>query len=158
MEEGGGDCKRKAGVELRKLGESYRPASRQDERQIRAAADEGLAATPQHGLWTWCGRVPVGYALVGIPSNVLLARVGERVTLLRIMVLWGLACAATVFVTTAAQFYLVRFLVGVFEAEVLEWAGLEAPRTSIAIGALTLARTEHGTGAAKLVHSMNVRL
>ena len=58
----------------------------------------------------------IGYALFEIPSNVMLARVGMRATLLRIMALWGLASAATLFVTTPTQFYVLRFLVGVFEA------------------------------------------
>lgn len=58
----------------------------------------------------------IGYALFEIPSNMLLARVGFRLTLLRIMGLWGLASAATLWVTTPAQFYVLRFLVGVFEA------------------------------------------
>lgn len=58
----------------------------------------------------------IGYALFEIPSNMLLARVGVRVTLLRIMALWGLASAAMMFVTTPTQFYVLRFLVGVFEA------------------------------------------
>lgn len=58
----------------------------------------------------------IGYALFEIPSNMLLARVGVRATLLRIMALWGLASAATLFVTTPAQFYVLRFMVGVFEA------------------------------------------
>lgn len=58
----------------------------------------------------------IGYALFEIPSNMVLARVGVRVTLLRIMALWGLASAATLFVTTPAQFYVLRFLVGLFEA------------------------------------------
>jgi MFS family permease len=58
----------------------------------------------------------IGYMIFEIPSNVLLMRVGARKTLLRIMILWGLASAATMFVTTPTQFYVVRFLVGVFEA------------------------------------------
>lgn len=58
----------------------------------------------------------VGYAAFQIPSNLLLARVGIRVTLLCIMVLWGVASAATMLVTTPTQFYVVRFLVGTFEA------------------------------------------
>ncbi|MBB3015703.1 MFS transporter [Cupriavidus alkaliphilus] len=58
----------------------------------------------------------VGYALFEVPSNMLLARIGVRATLLRIMGLWGLASAAMMFVTTPTQFYILRFLVGVFEA------------------------------------------
>src|SRR5437879_1168981 len=58
----------------------------------------------------------VGYFLFEVPSNLLLERIGARKTLLRIMVLWGLAAAAMMFVSTPFQFYLVRFLLGVFEA------------------------------------------
>ncbi|HEF4738110.1 MFS transporter [Burkholderia multivorans] len=58
----------------------------------------------------------VGYALFEVPSNLLLQRIGARATLFRIMVLWGAASAATMFVRTPAQFYLLRFLLGVFEA------------------------------------------
>nr|WP_265920243.1 MFS transporter [Cupriavidus nantongensis] len=58
----------------------------------------------------------VGYALFEVPSNLLLQRIGARATLFRIMVLWGLASAGTMLVSTPAQFYAVRFLLGVFEA------------------------------------------
>ncbi|MES2258029.1 MAG: MFS transporter [Pseudomonadota bacterium] len=57
-----------------------------------------------------------GYMLFEIPSNILLQRIGAKRTMLRIMVLWGLASACTMFVATPTQFYAVRFLVGVFEA------------------------------------------
>jgi sugar phosphate permease len=58
----------------------------------------------------------VGYFLFEVPSNLLLERIGARKTLLRIMVLWGLVASAMMFVTTPLQFYVVRFLLGVFEA------------------------------------------
>jgi sugar phosphate permease len=58
----------------------------------------------------------LGYCLLEMPSNLFLEHFGARKTLLRIMVLWGLAATATMFVKTPAQFYLVRFLLGVFEA------------------------------------------
>jgi MFS family permease len=58
----------------------------------------------------------VGYAIFEVPSNILLRRVGARATILRIMLLWGLTSAGTMFVQTPAQFYLARFLLGVFEA------------------------------------------
>lgn len=58
----------------------------------------------------------IGYFLFEVPSNLLLERIGARKTLLRIMVLWGLAASAMMFVSTPAQFYTVRFLLGVFEA------------------------------------------
>jgi MFS family permease len=58
----------------------------------------------------------IGYMAFEIPSNALLARIGARRTIARIMVLWGLGSAATMFVATPAQFYVCRFLLGVFEA------------------------------------------
>ncbi len=58
----------------------------------------------------------VGYMLFEIPSNLLLVRIGIKKTMLRIMLLWGLASMATMWVSTEPQFYFVRFLVGVFEA------------------------------------------
>ena len=58
----------------------------------------------------------LGYFLFEVPSNLLLERIGARKTLLRIMVLWGLTAAAMAFVSTPAQFYTARFLLGVFEA------------------------------------------
>lgn len=58
----------------------------------------------------------VGFALFEVPSNMLLARIGVRATLLRILCLWGLASAAMMFVKSPTQFYVLRFLVGVFEA------------------------------------------
>jgi len=58
----------------------------------------------------------IGYALFEIPSNLLMDKIGARKTLARIMVLWGFASAATLFVTTINQLYIIRFLLGVFEA------------------------------------------
>jgi D-galactonate transporter len=58
----------------------------------------------------------IAYVLFEVPSNVLLARIGARRTLFRIMFLWGLASAAMMFVQTPLQFALVRFLLGAFEA------------------------------------------
>ncbi len=58
----------------------------------------------------------IGYLIFEVPSNLLLERIGVRLTLLRIMFLWGLAAAATMFVVTPIHFYIVRTLLGVFEA------------------------------------------
>jgi MFS family permease len=58
----------------------------------------------------------VGYLLFEIPSNLAMQRIGARKTLLRIMFLWGLTSASTVFIRTPFEFYVVRFLLGVFEA------------------------------------------
>lgn len=56
------------------------------------------------------------YLLFEVPSNLLLEKIGARLTFLRIMVLWGLASSATAFVTEPWQFYGVRLLLGMFEA------------------------------------------
>ena len=58
----------------------------------------------------------IGYFLFEVPSNLLLEKIGARKTLLRIMVLWGMAASAMIFVSTPFQFYAARFLLGVFEA------------------------------------------
>jgi D-galactonate transporter len=58
----------------------------------------------------------VGYFLFEVPSNLLLARIGARKTLLRIMFIWGFVAAAMAFVRTPMEFYAARFLLGVFEA------------------------------------------
>src|SRR6266403_569058 len=58
----------------------------------------------------------LGYFLFEVPSNLLLEKIGARKTLLRIMVVWGLCASAMMFVSTPLQFYVVRFLLGVFEA------------------------------------------
>ena len=58
----------------------------------------------------------VTYLLFEVPSNLLLEKIGARLSFLRIMVLWGLASAATAFVTQAWQFYVIRLLLGIFEA------------------------------------------
>ena len=58
----------------------------------------------------------IGYFLCEVPSNLLLERIGARKTIARITLLWGLCCVAMMFVTTPAFFYVLRFLLGVFEA------------------------------------------
>jgi sugar phosphate permease len=58
----------------------------------------------------------LSYALCEMPSNSLFARLGARKTFLRIMVLWGLVVVATAFAKTPTQFYVLRLLLGVFEA------------------------------------------
>jgi D-galactonate transporter len=58
----------------------------------------------------------IGYLLFEVPSNLMLERIGVRKTLLRIMVCWGIVAVAMMFVQTPTQFYVLRFLLGVFEA------------------------------------------
>lgn len=58
----------------------------------------------------------IGYCLFEIPSNLILARVGARVWIARIMVSWGLLASAMMFVHSPMSFYVLRFLLGVAEA------------------------------------------
>ena len=58
----------------------------------------------------------IGYTLFEVPSNVLLARVGARRWVARIMISWGLVSCAMMFVASAGMFYTLRFLLGVAEA------------------------------------------
>src|SRR5215831_14788828 len=62
------------------------------------------------------GIVYLGYMLFEVPSNLLLERIGARKTFARITVLWGIASMAMMFVKTAMWFYILRFLLGSFEA------------------------------------------
>src|SRR5207244_6562118 len=58
----------------------------------------------------------IGYFLFEVPSNILLTRIGARLTFCRIMVAWGLVSASMMFVQHPWQFYSARFLLGIFEA------------------------------------------
>jgi D-galactonate transporter len=58
----------------------------------------------------------IGYILCGVPSNLMLAKVGPRRWLALIMVLWGLFSASLMFVRDAETFYVIRFLTGASEA------------------------------------------
>jgi ACS family tartrate transporter-like MFS transporter len=58
----------------------------------------------------------LSYALLEVPSNLLLVRFGARRWLARIMFTWGLLAAGMMFVKTPIQFYVMRFLLGAAEA------------------------------------------
>jgi ACS family tartrate transporter-like MFS transporter len=58
----------------------------------------------------------LGYTLLEIPSNVVLARVGARLWIARIMITWGLVSAGMMFVHSATAFYVLRFSLGAAEA------------------------------------------
>jgi D-galactonate transporter len=80
--------------------------------QLQMKADLGFSdATYGFGA----GVFFLSYLLFEVPSNILLERTGARLTLLRIMVLWGLTSAGTMFVSTPTEFYVARFLLGLFE-------------------------------------------
>jgi sugar phosphate permease len=58
----------------------------------------------------------IGYFFFEVPSNLLMRRVGARLWIARIMIVWGLVSAASMFVNSVASFYVIRFLLGVAEA------------------------------------------
>jgi sugar phosphate permease len=58
----------------------------------------------------------IGYFILEIPSNLILARIGARVWIARIMITWGLISSAMAFVHTPLSFYVLRFLLGAAEA------------------------------------------
>jgi ACS family tartrate transporter-like MFS transporter len=58
----------------------------------------------------------IGYFLCEVPSNVALNRFGARIWIARILLTWGAISVACGFVQSAAQLYVLRFLLGVAEA------------------------------------------
>jgi MFS family permease len=58
----------------------------------------------------------LGYVLFEVPSNLMLPKIGARLTFSRILVLWGITSACMLFVQNVTSFYAMRFLLGVFEA------------------------------------------
>ncbi len=62
---------------------------RSDQRGLCPVADEVRSGIFRRDLWPRGRHIFWSYLLFEIPSNVLLERIGARLTLLRIMVLWG---------------------------------------------------------------------
>ncbi|MEV5705099.1 MFS transporter [Actinoallomurus sp. NPDC052274] len=58
----------------------------------------------------------IGYVLVEVPSNMMLARFGARRWIARIMITWGLVTACTAAVHSATTLYVARLLLGFAEA------------------------------------------
>jgi len=58
----------------------------------------------------------IGYVFFEIPSNLIMARVGARIWIARIMITWGGVSTCMIFVNTSFGFYLLCFLLGVAEA------------------------------------------
>jgi len=58
----------------------------------------------------------VGYVTFGVPSNLILHKLGARRCIAAMMVVWGTLSACMLFVTTPGEFYVLRFFTGVAEA------------------------------------------
>jgi sugar phosphate permease len=76
-------------------------------------ADTGISDT---AFAFGAGVFFAGYALLEVPSNLILHKVGAKLWMCRIMVTWGLVSAAMVFAHNETTFYVLRFLLGVAEA------------------------------------------
>jgi MFS family permease len=58
----------------------------------------------------------LGYVVFGVPTGLLQRRVGARKTLCAIVIGWGATSIAMMFVSKPIPFYVLRFLLGAFEA------------------------------------------
>lgn len=58
----------------------------------------------------------IGYFLFEVPSNLILQRVGARIWIARIMIVWGIVSACFMFLKGTTMFYTMRFLLGAAEA------------------------------------------
>jgi ACS family tartrate transporter-like MFS transporter len=75
--------------------------------------DIGLSAT----VFGWgAGIFFLGYCLFEVPSNLMMAKVGARRWIARILLTWGVISVICGFVQNATQLYILRFLLGVAEA------------------------------------------
>ena len=79
--------------------------------QMNAAL--GLSASA-YGLGA--GIFFLSYTVFEVPSNVVLARIGARLWIARIMITWGLVSSGMMLVQGAASFFVMRFLLGAAEA------------------------------------------
>ena len=76
-------------------------------------ADLKLTAT---AFGTGAGLFFLGYVLCEVPSNLILAKVGARTWIARIMISWGVISACMAFVWGRDSFYVMRILLGAAEA------------------------------------------
>lgn len=58
----------------------------------------------------------IGYFIFEVPSNLILHRVGARIWIARIMIVWGVVSMAFMFIQGTMMFYVMRFLLGAAEA------------------------------------------
>jgi sugar phosphate permease len=81
--------------------------------KLQMQADLGLSDTV-YGIGA--GMFFVAYFLFEVPSNLLMRRVGARIWIARIMIVWGLVSMASMFTWNRGSFYTLRFLLGIAEA------------------------------------------
>ena len=77
----------------------------------------GVDSSRYYEIYGWgAGMFFIGYFIFEVPSNLILHRVGARLWIARIMVMWGLISSAMMFMKGPTSFYVMRFLLGVAEA------------------------------------------
>ena len=81
--------------------------------KLQMSVDLGFSETV-YGLGA--GLFFISYMLCGVPSSLMLERLGPRRWIATMMVSWGLMSAGMLLVDSAAGFYVLRFLLGVAEA------------------------------------------
>src|ERR1700710_1485197 len=81
--------------------------------KLQMTADLGFSDTV-YGLGA--GFFFMGYLVFGVPSNLILHRIGARRWIAAIMIAWGLMSGLTAFVKSPFEFSVVRFFLGVAEA------------------------------------------
>lgn len=82
-----------------------------------AAVEMNRALGFSNGVFgTAAGFFALGYVLFGIPSTLMLHRVGARRWISFIVIAWGICSGATAFITNAEELRVARFLLGAAEA------------------------------------------
>src|SRR5215470_2774541 len=133
--------------------------------RLRMVSDLGFSDTA-YGFGA--GIFYLGYLLFEIPSNLLLERIGARKTFARITILWGLTSISTMLIRTPGAFYLLRFLLGAFEAGLLPGVVLyltywfptrrRARMTGFFLAAIPIAGIVGGPLSGAIMESMGGRL
>jgi MFS family permease len=106
-----------------------------------------------------------GYMIFEIPSNLMLAKIGFRKTLLRIMLLWAACSVLLAIMTSPSFYYFARFLLGAAEAGLFPgvllyltyWvpAARRASFTAVFMAAIPLSGVISGPLSGMIMHSMD---
>ena len=81
-------------------------------REVLGVTEEKFSSA--YGLGA--GLFFIGYFFFEVPSNLILQRVGARIWIARIMIVWGIVSMAFMFLKGTTMFYAMRFLLGAAEA------------------------------------------
>jgi D-galactonate transporter len=129
--------------------------------KLQFTADIGLTEA-MYGLGG--GLFYLGYSMLEVPSNLVMAKIGARATIARVMFLWSLCSAATAFITQPEHFYILRFLLGAAEAGFFpgvlfylsQWvpARRRARFTALFMSAMALAGVVSSPISGLIMHSM----